>query len=974
MEMLRTELIRPLHETLEAHATRLGGKIAYSDGRRSITYADLARRTRHLAGHLAAMRVHQGDRVAIYLGNRVEAVESYFAISRASAIGVPFNPSCTDAELAYLIDDSGARVVISDPAHLEQLRRVLLVGRSSRPVRIVLTDVEAVPAEAPEGTVAFAALARTKPPMPARDDLGLDDLAWMLYTSGTTGKPKGVLSTQRNCLWSVAACYAPIPGLSEADKVVWPLPLFHSLAHIVCVLAVASVGASARILDAPRSADILDALRDESATFLVGLPATYHYLVAAAKQRAVDTPSLRMCLVGGAITPADVRREFEQRFGVPLLDVYGSTETCGSITISWPTGARVPGSCGLAVPGLALRLVDPETLLDVDGDAEGEVWVRGPAVMAGYHNQPEATAAAFHRGWYRTGDLARADPAGYLTITGRIKELIIRSGENIHPAEIEEILRGVPGVADAAVAGKPHEVLGEVPVAFVVPGPAGVAPEEIFTACREHLSYFKIPEELYEIPRVPRTASGKVMRRLLLERPARLLAPGGGHFETLFTPGWMPLPSRLPRGEETCSPGIWAVAGPDAAPLAAALSGMDTLAVARAGLAEILAEVAAGGPPPAVVILRDDALCPAGPAVALGRAATRLAALAGQVDSWLAATRLREVPLLVLTRNSVVIDTDPAGGDLAGAAVWGWLRGMQSAHPGRLLLADHDGDTALAECLPRLLARRVSQAGLRRGVILTPQLTRASAPGPEKPPVVEPHGTALITGADGEIAGLIARQLAAAHGVRHFLLTSPRGNADPLAVDLAGELTRAGASARLAAAVPADLHALQAAAATSARQLSMAVLTDLGTPPDGSRDDGDLVRTVEAGLLAADRLGVPTLLVCSGAGQLGDAVDAAESAAAMLVDTFAQRRRAQGASTTALSFAGWGLRGRRSAESSGFREVAAGQLPFRVDAAIAAGRAVLLAGRLDPALVAQEVPQLLRGLVDSPLRVSPPAG
>ncbi|EWM18658.1 class I adenylate-forming enzyme family protein, partial [Kutzneria sp. 744] len=343
--MLRTELIRPLPELLQQHANTFADKIAFVDARRGVTYAELAERTRRLAGHLAALRLQPGDRAAILLGNRVEAVESYLAITRAAAIGVPVNPRLTRSEVAYLLDDSGARVVITDPSHVDMVR-----DRPNLQV-IVVGDGEPVP-----GALSFATLAATEPVVPARDDLGLDDPAWMLYTSGTTGRPKGVLSTQRNCLWSVAACYVPIPGLSSDDRVVWPLPLFHSLAHIVCVLGVTAVGATARILDGFSADEVLAAIRADSATFLAGVPTMYHYLVQAAREKAFTAPDLRMCLVGGAITTAALRRSFEEAFGAPLLDAYGSTETCGSITINWPTGARVDGSCGLPVPGLGVRL------------------------------------------------------------------------------------------------------------------------------------------------------------------------------------------------------------------------------------------------------------------------------------------------------------------------------------------------------------------------------------------------------------------------------------------------------------------------------------------------------------------------------------------------------------------------------------------------------------------------------------------
>lgn len=220
--MLRTELIRPLPATLIEHATRFGGKTAFSDSRRRVTYGELEARTRRIAGHLAELRLQPGDRAVIFLGNRVETVESYLAITRASGVGVPLNPYSSDEELSCFLADSAARVVITDPAHAEQLARV--AGEAGIP-RVVVTGDAAVRA----GTVSFEQLATTEPAAPAADDLDLDDIAWMLYTSGTTGRPKGVLSTQHNCLWSVAACYVPVPALTAADRVLWPLPLFHSL-------------------------------------------------------------------------------------------------------------------------------------------------------------------------------------------------------------------------------------------------------------------------------------------------------------------------------------------------------------------------------------------------------------------------------------------------------------------------------------------------------------------------------------------------------------------------------------------------------------------------------------------------------------------------------------------------------------------------------------------------------------------------
>ncbi|WP_174531436.1 class I adenylate-forming enzyme family protein, partial [Micromonospora maritima] len=532
--MLRSDLVQPVPELLRAHADRLPDRVAFRDADRAVDWAGLEAVTRRLAGHLADAGVARGDRVAFCLGNRVETVETWLAVTRAAAVGVPLNPRSTDAELAHLLDDSGAVLVVTDPGHLDQLRRL----RADRPdLRIWVTG----DGPYPDGATAWPALVDVPPAADARDDLGLDEVAWMLYTSGTTGRPKGVLSTQRTCLWSVAACYVPVPDLTSADRVVWPLPLFHSLSHIACVLSVTAVGASARLVDGFAAADVLRAVAQDEATVLAGVPAMYHHLVAAARADGFRAPALRVCLVGGAITTGELRRAFEEVFDAPLLDAYGSTETCGAIAVTRPDRPRVEGSCGQPVTGVDVRLVSPETGRDVATGDEGEVWVRGPGVMVGYHGLPETTAAVLRDGWYRTGDLARRDHDGNLFVTGRHRELIIRGGEKVHPVEVEDVLRAVPGVADVAVTGRPHEVLGEVPVAYVVPAPEGFAPAAAYAACRERLAYHKVPQELYEIDEVPRTASGKVIRRLLRERPARLRAVNGAHHEALTRLTWRPL-------------------------------------------------------------------------------------------------------------------------------------------------------------------------------------------------------------------------------------------------------------------------------------------------------------------------------------------------------------------------------------------------------------------------------------------------
>ncbi|MFI1480458.1 type I polyketide synthase [Streptomyces sp. NPDC020747] len=529
------ELIRPLPELLKRHAARAADRVAFSDSARGVSYGELEQRTGKLAGHLAGAGLVRGDRVAVLLGNCVELVESCLAVTRANGVGVLLNPRSSDSELAHLLTDSGASVIVTDRAHLGQLARL---GEEFGCLRVLVTGAGPVPAEAPGGTVLFDAAVADEGAGPARDDLGLDEPAWLLYTSGTTHRPKGVVSTQRTALWSAQACYAPIFGLSSGDRLLWPLPLFHSFGHSLAVLGVVATGASAhitgellppggllRVIDEAHEAHEAHERPEGPFTLMAGVPATYHRLVSAAGETAArpSRSGLRHCVVAGAPSPPSLARAVEEVLGAPLLDAYGSTETCGMIAVNRPDGPRADGSCGPPVPGMDVRLVDPRSGRDAEDGDEGEVWVRGPGLMTGYHNQPEATGAALKDGWYRTGDLARRVEHGHLVLTGRVSELIITGGENIHPTEIEQALLSCPGVADAVVVGAPHDVLGEVPVAFVVPGPGGLDPQRVLRTCRTLLSDHKVPAEIHEIAAVPRTASGKIARRAVvpgLARPA----------------------------------------------------------------------------------------------------------------------------------------------------------------------------------------------------------------------------------------------------------------------------------------------------------------------------------------------------------------------------------------------------------------------------------------------------------------------
>lgn len=515
--MLHTELIQTVDRILRQQARLRADCIAFIDDERRVTYGELEATTARVAGHLQDLGLNRGDRVLLYLGNRVETAESYLAVPRAGCVAVCVNAHAAPAEVAHVLDDSGARVIITDAARLD-VSRALAAGRDLSAVIVV----DYAESEAGDRILSYTELL-ARPSSPPRDCLELDDVAWMLYTSGTTGRPKGVHLTQRGCLWVVAACWAPIAGLSSRDVVLCALPLFHSYSLVLCVLGVTAVGASERILPGFSVGEVQHWLREVGpegrVTVFPGVPTMFHYLLDRRGPGGLKAPALRMCISAGAILPASVNQAFEKEFGVPLLDGYGITEASTMVTMNWPTGTRVMGSCGLPLPGLSVRLVDPATKQDVLPGEEGELWVQGPGVAPGYHNLPEATAAAMDGGWYRSGDLARRDEHGYLRITGRIKELIIRGGENIYPAEVEDALRACAQVLDAAVIGVPHPSLGEVPVAFVVPKvPDGLDHEAVLAAARDRLSAFKVPEQLIETEEIPRTGSGKIIRPRLRER------------------------------------------------------------------------------------------------------------------------------------------------------------------------------------------------------------------------------------------------------------------------------------------------------------------------------------------------------------------------------------------------------------------------------------------------------------------------
>jgi len=506
--MIRADVICPVPELLRRAADAHSDRVAFGDATREVTYSDLWERTGNLAGHLQNEGVRHGDTVVLLMSNSVALVESYLAVTRAGAVGVCLSPQVTSEDIHFFLKDVSPSAVITADAQREAVSTAL--HRQKRSATVIVADDPGTP-----DAQAFDELTRTRSPVAPADDLGMKEPAWILYTSGTTGRPKGVVLNQHGMLWVVGAGWLPFLDLGPDDYVLCPLPLFHSY-PLDMLLAVLAVGGREHIMERFSTAEALRLLHEKPITVLLGVPTTFSYLVDGLQDGPAPRDRLRMSVTAGAVMSPALWERAESALKAPMIDAYGATETSTAITLSSPRGTRIPGSCGVPIPGFSVRIIDPTTGKDVGSGEEGELIVRGPGVMLGYHNRPQETRETLRDGWYHSGDLARIDDIGFVTITGRVKDTIIRGGENIAPTEIEEVVLRHYSVADCAVVRKEHEQLGEAPVLFVVSSTGTeIDYGQILAWCRDQLAPPKVPAEVHVVDEIPKTASGKIMRHKL---------------------------------------------------------------------------------------------------------------------------------------------------------------------------------------------------------------------------------------------------------------------------------------------------------------------------------------------------------------------------------------------------------------------------------------------------------------------------
>ena len=464
-----------------------------------LSYAQLREAAGRMSALLTSLGVEPGDRIGIMLPNVPAFPIAFYGALAADAIVVPMNPLLKSREVAYYLGDSGARALIA----WHQFAGEAAKGAADAGAALIT-------AETPDLTGLLDELAPATT-QPQRHD---DDNAVILYTSGTTGRPKGAELTHASLVRNAEISARTLFDVGPDDVIMGCLPLFHVFG-LTCGLNVA-VASAATLTLLPRfdPAKALDILQRDRVTLFEGVPTMYAAILHLPQADPAKARTLRACASGGAAMPVEVMRGFEEKFGCIILEGYGLSETSPVASFNHPDSERKPGSIGTPIEGVQMRLIDDEWNTVSGKDAIGEIAIRGHNVMKGYWGKPEATAEAIRDGWFRTGDMAKTDQDGYYYIVDRKKDLIIRGGYNVYPREIEEALHEHPAVAEVAVIGMPHPELGEEVGAAVALKPgASATPDELRSFVRDRVAAYKYPRKIWLIDSLPKGPTGKILRR-----------------------------------------------------------------------------------------------------------------------------------------------------------------------------------------------------------------------------------------------------------------------------------------------------------------------------------------------------------------------------------------------------------------------------------------------------------------------------
>ena len=481
-----------LAQNLATTAARDGAAPAVRLGENVLNFTQLDEASARMAGLLREHGVRPGDRVGLMLPNVPQFAASYYGILRAGAVVVPMNVLLKTREVAFYLDDSQAKLMVAWHGFAEDaMAGAATVGTEC----LVVTPGE------------FENLLAATAPQDRIVERDGADTAVILYTSGTTGTPKGAELTHTNLIRN-AEIAVELFSAGSSDVLLGALPLFHSFGQTCGLNAAVAAGACLALIPRFDAHAVLDTIARHGVTIFQGVPTMYIALLAHADRATIDMPSLRLCVSGGAPIPVEVLSTFEAEFGCVVLEGYGLSETSPVSSFNHPDRERKPGSIGTAVAGVEMALRDVS-------NGVGEIVIRGHNVMKGYWGRPDATAEAIDAdGWFRTGDLARMDDTGYFFVVDRKKEMIIRGGYNVYPREMEELLYEHPAVREAAVIGIPHAELGEeVCAAVALKAGTTATSDELRQHVMARAAAYKYPRHVWIVDELPKTPTGKILKR-----------------------------------------------------------------------------------------------------------------------------------------------------------------------------------------------------------------------------------------------------------------------------------------------------------------------------------------------------------------------------------------------------------------------------------------------------------------------------
>ncbi|MDN3936963.1 long-chain fatty acid--CoA ligase [Arthrobacter sp. YD4] len=500
---------------LAESARRSPDRTALIVGEDRTSYGDLWRQTREYAGALRARGIGRGDAVAVLIPNVPDFARVYYAVLALGAIVVPVHALLKAREIEYVLQDSGARLMICADA---------LLGEGA--AGAAASGVDVLTVMSPEGgdLPRLEAEAAAAEPIRSYEPCRPSDTATILYTSGTTGKPKGALGTHFALVEQTSVILTSVMDFKPGDVLFGGLPLFHTFGQTVVLNAGLRAGATVVLLPRFTGQGALELVAKHKVNVFVGVPTMYVALLEAAKSTSVRPADLRYGISGGASLPLAVMDRFRDVFGIEIHEGYGLTETSPVAAFNHVGMTPRPGTIGIPIWGVDIEIARAETVESIEllpNGELGELVVRGHLLMKGYLNRPEATAEAVVDGWFRTGDLGTKDDEGYLTIVDRKKDMIIRNGYNVYPREVEELLLTHPQVVSAAVYGVPHEVHGqEVAAAIVLDAGATVTEAELVEFASSQLAAYKYPRIIRLLSELPLGPSGKILKRELAADPA----------------------------------------------------------------------------------------------------------------------------------------------------------------------------------------------------------------------------------------------------------------------------------------------------------------------------------------------------------------------------------------------------------------------------------------------------------------------